>query len=151
MVLRLTALIFAFLFLPGVASAAPADDATAIVEQWVAAFNASDVDKIIATYTSDASVHGTLAPNLAIGTDSLRAYFTPVTRARNQVKMDSNGTATTLSPDHVVLAGFYEFSGTRADGQAFTAPARYTFVLVRRDGAWRIAHHHSSPRPRPAQ
>lgn len=151
MVIRLTALIVAFLFLPGVASTAPVDDATAIVEQWAAAFNAGDVDKIIARYTSDASVHGTTAPNLAVGTDSLRAYFTPAARARTQVKMDGNGTATALSPDHIVLAGFYEFSGTRADGQAFTAPARYTFVLVRRDGAWRIAHQHSSPRAKPAQ
>ena len=42
-------------------------------------------------------------------------------------------------------------SGTRRDGQSFELPARYTFVIVMRDGGWRIAHQHSSPRPKSAQ
>lgn len=133
--------------------AGPKEDAFAAIQNWATAFNASDIDKIIAAYTPEASVHGTMSSSLAVETEALRAYFGPAARSRNQVKLvqDGSETATVLGDDQVVVAGFYEFSGTRPDGQAFTAPARYTFVLVRRDGAWRIAHQHSSPRPRPAQ
>ncbi|WP_181832876.1 SgcJ/EcaC family oxidoreductase [Bosea caraganae] len=133
--------------------AGPKDDAFAVIQNWATAFNASDIDKIIAAYTPEASVHGTTANSLAVGKDALRAYFGPAARSRNQVKLAQDGSeATTMLGDgQVVVAGFYEFSGTRPDGQAFTAPARYTFVLVKQDGAWLIAHQHSSPRARPAQ
>lgn len=131
------------------ALAGPKEDAFAAVRNWAAAFNASDIDKIIAAYTPQASVHGTMATSLAVGPDALRAYFGPPARRRNQVKLAEHGAeaVTVLGDDQVVAVGFYEFSGTRPDGQAFTAPARYTFVLIRQDGTWRIAHHHSSPRP----
>ncbi|TCR70210.1 SgcJ/EcaC family oxidoreductase [Bosea sp. BK604] len=131
------------------AFAGPKEDAFEAVRNWAAAFNASDVDRIIAAYTPQASVHGTMGTSLAVGPDALRAYFGPAARRRSQVKLAEDGAEamTALGDDQVVAAGFYEFSGTRPDGQAFTAPARYTFVLIRQDGAWRIAHHHSSPRP----
>jgi hypothetical protein len=42
-------------------------------------------------------------------------------------------------------AGHYEFTRT-ADRQTF--PARYSFVLVEKDGAWTLGHQHSSmPKP----
>jgi hypothetical protein len=43
-------------------------------------------------------------------------------------------------------AGHYEFTRT-ADGQTF--PARYSFVLVKLNGAWMIAHQRSSFLPKP--
>jgi len=43
-------------------------------------------------------------------------------------------------------AGHYEFTRT-ADRQTF--PARYSFVLVKKDGAWMIGHQHSSMLPKP--
>ena len=151
MAARRAALIVALLAAPSASPAAPADEATAAVERWAAAFNAGDVERVVATYAADASVHGTTAPDLAVGSDALRAYFAPPMRARVQVKMGGDAAAVVLSPAQVVAAGHYEFSGTRPDGQAFALPARYTFVLALRDGTWRIVHHHSSPRPRPAQ
>jgi hypothetical protein len=51
-------------------------------------------------------------------------------------------------PDSVIVAGHYEFS-RHADGQTTAFPARYSFVLARHDGAWRIAHQHSSMLPKP--
>jgi hypothetical protein len=43
-------------------------------------------------------------------------------------------------------AGHYEFTRT-ADRQTF--PARYSFVLLKKDGAWMIGHQHSSMLPEP--
>lgn len=133
------------------AHAGPADDASHAVEQWAAAFNAGDLEKTVAAYTGNATVHGTTSPDLAVGTAAVRAYFVPALRNRNQVKMGQAGHVDVLSPDHVLVAGFYEFSGNRPDGQAFAAPARYSFMLIRQDNTWLITHHHSSPRPKPAQ
>jgi hypothetical protein len=55
-----------------------------------------------------------------------------------------------LSDGAVLGTGFYEFTRMQ-DGQPVPTPARFTMVLVKRDGNWLIAHHHSSQRPKPAQ
>ena len=52
-----------------------------------------------------------------------------------------------LSDDAVAIAGFYETTRLQ-DGKLIPSPARFTFVILKRDGVWRIAHHHSSPQPK---
>ncbi|AMJ59894.1 hypothetical protein AXW83_05920 [Bosea sp. PAMC 26642] len=118
--------------------------------QWTSLFNAGDLDGLLAIYASDASVHGTTSPNLAIGTEALKAYFTPALRAKNQVKPVGDPVVAEAGAGAVVMSGYYEFSGTRGDGQPFTVPARYSFVMIGSGTTARIAHQHSSPRPRPA-
>jgi hypothetical protein len=93
----------------------------------------------------------TLSPALTSGTEGLKSYFAAGAKNKTQVKVVGSPTATKVSDSVVVLSGIYEFSGTRADGQSFTAPARYTFVIANVDGQWRIMHQHSSPQPRPPQ
>lgn len=39
--------------------------------------------------------------------------------------------------------GFYTFA--RAAEGGTPRPSRFTMVMVKRDGRWMIAHHHSSP------
>ncbi len=46
-----------------------------------------------------------------------------------------------------VNTGYYHFSGVTRDGQKRELPARYSFVLVTRDGRWLIVDHHSSAVP----
>jgi len=134
---------------PQFASAGPNEEAASAIDQWVAALNSNDVERIVATYVPDATVHGTVSPNLATGADALRAYFTPATKTKVQVKM-GDSSAIALSDDAAVVAGFYEFSGTAPSGP-YLIPARYSFVVAKRDGQWRIVHHHSSQRPKPPQ
>lgn len=136
---------------PYVATAAPADDATAVLTKWERDFNAGDVDSIIGLYAPGATVFGTLSPALTSGAEGLKAYFAAGAKNKTQVKVIGNPTATKVSDAVIVLSGIYEFSGTRADGQSFTAPARYTFVVANVDGQWRIQHQHSSPQPKPPQ
>ena len=48
--------------------------------------------------------------------------------------------------DNAILAtGFYEFD-RKLTHLSVPMRARFTMLLVKRDGEWRIAHHHSSPR-----
>ena len=130
-------------------AAGPREDAFGMVDEWAFAFNSGDVDKIVALYSPEALVLGTVSPSLASTPEDLRAYFGASSVAKSQVKLGERAAAV-LSNDAAVMTGFYEFSRL-VNGQQVVTPARFTFILVRRDEGWRIVHHHSSVRPKPAQ
>jgi uncharacterized protein (TIGR02246 family) len=121
------------------------EEAYAVVEKWASGFNAFDAEQTAAAYSPDAIVIATYGKQLTTGTAAIMAYFKGVAAAKFQVKLQ-DWSAIELSPDAVAIAGFYEFSATK-DGQTTTIPARYTFAIFKRDGAWKIGHHHSSPKP----
>jgi len=131
------------------AFAAPADDALAVLTSWEKDFNAGNVSSIVGLYTPDATVFGTLNPAVTSGADGIKNYFAASAKNKTQVKFVGNPAVVKISDVAMVLSGIYEFTGTRADGQNFTAPARYSFVVARVDGQWRIIHQHSSPQPKP--
>jgi uncharacterized protein (TIGR02246 family) len=142
--------LFAFAAMSGPAVADQKDDAYAALERWADAFNSGDVEKIVESYTPDALVFGTSSPSLASKPDDLRAYFKPVAAAKFQVKFGDRS-ALVLSNDAVAVVGFYDFSRQGADGQSTIIPARFSFVLVKKADLWKIAHFHSSGKPRPPQ
>ena len=122
-------------------------DAAGVLAAWVAGFNAGDVDAIAGLYSPDATLFGTISPSLTIRPEDVRAYFAAVAKSRMQVKLVDAPTVTSIVDAAVVLSGLYEFSGPRPDGQSFTMPARYSFVVANISDQWRIVHQHSSPRP----
>jgi uncharacterized protein (TIGR02246 family) len=122
-------------------------DAYASVERWSEAFNSGDVEQIVGLYTSDALVLGTLSPDLTSTPEDLRAYFQTAAAAKLRVKLGDHS-AVAISPDAVAIAGFYDFLRPGPDGQPVVVPARFSFVIVKKDGLWRVAHHHSSLRPK---
>ena len=126
------------------------EDAYAGVERWSAAFNSGDVEQIVRMYTDDALVLGTLSPGMISKPDDLRAYFKAAAAAKLQVKLGGHS-AVALAKDAVAIAGFYDFSRPAADGQPVVVPARFSFVMVKKDGIWKIAHHQSSVRPKSPQ
>jgi uncharacterized protein (TIGR02246 family) len=143
-------LVFMLLTLvPMSASAGPAEDASAVIDRWATAFNASDADAVLKLYASDALLLGTVSPILSEGTDPIRAYFARLPGSGTKVVI-GEGRMVVLSDQAVLATGFYEFTRMQ-DGKPVPTPARFTMVLVKRDGAWLIAHHHSSQRPNPPQ
>jgi hypothetical protein len=100
-------------------------------------------------YTNDALVLGTLSPGMTSKPDDLRAYF-KAAAAKLQVKLGDHS-AVALAEDAVAIAGFYDFSRPAADGQPVFVRARFSFVMVKKDGIWKIAHQHSSVRPKSPQ
>lgn len=127
------------------ALAGPKEEAYAVVEKWSSGFNAFEPEKTAATYSPDAIVIGTFGKQLTTGTAAITGYFKAVAASKAQVKLQE-WSAIELSPDAVAIAGFYEFSVPK-DGQVTSIPARYSFALFKREGVWKIGHHHSSPRP----
>lgn len=109
------------------------------VQQWTDAFNRHDLDAHMNLYAEDATLFGSVDP-LQVGRDAIRAYFAgrgPGVRVRHYGQPH----ITDLAPDIATTAAHVDF----ADGET-PMPYRVTWVLVRKDGAWRIVQHHGSPR-----
>lgn len=110
-----------------------------LLKQWIEAFNSRDLDRHAQLYTQDATLFGSI-DELRVGREAVRGYFArlgPGVRVKNYPMPR----VAELAPDVVATAGHVDF----ADG-AELSPYRMTWVLVRREGNWRIAQHHGSPR-----
>jgi uncharacterized protein (TIGR02246 family) len=81
------------------------------------------------------------------GTEAILKYFAPLKGTGFKSVIDERRSIV-LTDDAVLVAGFYEFSRLQ-DGKTALTPARFTMLLVKREGAWRVAHHHSSPHVQP--
>ena len=125
------------------AIAGAAEEASAIVDQWSATYSANDRNALVKLYTPDAILLGTTDQVATRGTEEIREYF---------VALDKGGRKNTLKerdiivlgPEAVVVTGFYDFA--RKEQNYEPRPSRFTMVVVKRDGVWMVAHHHSSPR-----
>src|SRR6516165_12041991 len=105
--------------------AAPAEEASAIIDRWASAITANDVEAAVKLYTPDALLHGISSPKLYAGTQSIREYFNTASEAGKKV---------TISERHMVVL-------------TDTAVIGVTFIMVKRGNDWLIAHHHSSVLP----
>jgi uncharacterized protein (TIGR02246 family) len=136
-------LVFAFLLGGTSAFAGPAEEAAALVDQWAATYSANDREALVKLYAPDALLLGTTDPVATRGTEAIHNYFVALDKGgRRNTIVEKN--AIVLSDSAVVVAGFYDFS--RKEQNYEPRPSRFTMVVVKRDGKWLIAHHHSSPR-----
>ena len=140
--IRTLALVLLFLASASVA-AGPAEEANAVLDQWSAAYTSNDPEAIAKIYASDAILLGTVSPIISIGTEAIQKYFLAVKGSGNKNAIQERHTIV-LGDDAVVVTGYYEFSGMK-DGQLLVRPSRFTMLVTKRSGEWRIAHHHSSP------
>jgi uncharacterized protein (TIGR02246 family) len=121
--------------------------ALAVVETWAAAFTASDVDTIVATYADDALFMGTSSKSLVKDRAGIRKYFEAAllsNRPRGASLTDVASMA--LADGAVLVTGLDTVTGVR-DGATYTNPGRVTFVVARRGDDWKIAHFHRSAMP----
>jgi len=137
------------LMLPAAAIAGPSEDANAAIDRWSAAYTANDLDAVVNSYWPDAILLGTTSPVISLGADAIRSYFTAL-------KLKGSGNKNAIQERHTivlddnaaVVTGFYEFT-RMTDGKPVPAPSRFTMLVTKRGGEWRIAHHHSSPHVQP--
>jgi hypothetical protein len=132
---------------PAAAVAGPAEDASALIDRWAAAFNRNDVDALVKLYAPDAIFMSSVDPSIYERTAAIREYYAKVGGSGRKVEMGERR-MTVLSDVAVVSTGLYEFTGMR-DGKPVTNPARFTMLLVRLGADWMIVNHHSSQRPKP--
>jgi uncharacterized protein (TIGR02246 family) len=125
------------------ALAGPAEDANAIIDRWSAAYSANDRELLVSLYAPDAILLGTTSPIISQGTEAIQKYFEMLPNSDRKNAITERYTIV-LGDDAVVGTGFYTFS--RAVENDTPRPSRFTMLVVKRDGKWMIAHHHSSPR-----
>ena len=123
------------------------EDALQVVEKWAAAFNASDVDAIVALYAPDATFLGTGSRTVVLETADIRQYFERalLTDRPRGAALESRSVMV-LSNDAVVITGLDATTAVR-DGKTITSPGRVTFVVARRGREWKIVHFHRSAVP----
>ena len=115
-----------------------ADKATirAAAPAWAAAYNAGEVDKVVATYWDDAVLQPPGAP-AAAGSAAIREFIaadTATTKAAGlKLVIEENGTVD-VSGDLAYEAG--TFSVVDASGNAVDK-GKYLGVFLRKDGKWR--------------
>jgi uncharacterized protein (TIGR02246 family) len=141
-------ILFAGLVLATPAFAGPAEDASAVVDQWSATYSANDREALVKLYAPDALLFGTTEKTAVRGSEGVKEYFVALDKGgrRNTIQDKS---VFVLSDSAVVVAGFYDFA--RKDQDYAPRPSRYTMLIVKRDGKWMIQHHHSSPRAQARQ
>ena len=127
--------------------AGPREEAMIVIEKWAKAFNESDVDSIVSLYTPDALFFGTGSQTLVTKTEDVRKYFEQALLT-NRPKSASLGehSVLVLSDSTVIVTGLDSAGGTK-DGKPYATAGRTTFVVAKRDGAWKIVHFHRSAKP----
>jgi uncharacterized protein (TIGR02246 family) len=123
------------------------NEAYAVVQRWAETFNAGEPDAVAALYAPNAAIWGTLGQFLTTQPADIRTYFVEALQSGLRVKLRPH-VSSPISETSAVDAGHYDFSRT-ADGKTVVFPARYSFVLVKQNGEWMIAHQHSSFLPKP--
>lgn len=125
------------------------EEANAVIDRWSAAYSSNDPEAVVKNYRPDAILLGTVSPVISQGTDAIRNYFLPIKGSGNKNTIGERHTLV-LNDNAVLVTGFYEFIRMK-EGTPVPAPSRFTMLLIKHDGEWLIAHHHSSPRVQPNQ
>jgi uncharacterized protein (TIGR02246 family) len=133
------------LLLPGIAVGGPVEEVDAVVDRWIAAFNANDVNALVKNYASDATFVGTVGTTLGEGSDAIRHYYARLKGTGDSVEFRERKTVL-LCDEVAYVSGIYEFHVAR-NGKERSTPDRFTMILIKRGSDWEIAHHHSSRSP----
>jgi hypothetical protein len=130
------------------ATACPRDSVAAAVERWTKVFAENNPDTIVALYSKDAVLWGTLSPTLRSDPTTLKAYFVSAFQALPKATVKFGEQLIRVYGDTAVDTGYYTFSYTQ-DGEAKSIPARYSFTFVKDGNDCKIVDHHSSAMPSP--
>ena len=102
-----------------------------MVDRWATTFSTSDPDELTEIYWPDALLLGTTSPLMSERTEAILKYFSPLKGSGFKSVIGERRTIV-LSDNAVMVAGFYELG--LQDGKPVTTPARFTMVIVERDG-----------------
>jgi uncharacterized protein (TIGR02246 family) len=141
-----------FAILTAAAVAAPEDEVLAAMDKWAETYaTATGPEPMLALYTPDAVFWGTSAREPFVGPQAFAPYFKlqfdnytdrKVVFHNPQIRIYGDGMFATST-------GTYEFNVTLANKQQAQVENRYSFALVKVNGQWLIAQHHSSALPPP--
>jgi len=118
------------------------------VDKWTTVLAENNPDTIVALYSKDAVLWGTLSPTVRSDPAALKAYFVAAFQALPKLTVKFGEQLIRVYGDTAVNTGYYTFSFTK-DGEAKSLPARYSLTYVKEGNDCRIVDHHSSAMPTP--
>jgi len=120
----------------------------ACLESWGKSVKNKDKPAVLAHYDSASTVGASLWPTLSnhLRTNEERIgdyfdLFLPKLNGVDDVEWNQNHSQV-IDNDHVIWSGVYTFHLNQG-----ATKARYTYVVKKISGAWKIMHHHSSLMP----
>ncbi|GAB2970179.1 hypothetical protein GCM10023080_037000 [Streptomyces pseudoechinosporeus] len=119
----------------------------ALFDQWNAALQTGDSEKVADRYAPDAVLLPTASPKIRTNHDEIADYFEHFLLKKPKGEK-LRTVINVLDGNSAIDAGLYEFHITDPEtGKKSTLEARYTFEYEKRDGKWLIVNHHSSVVP----
>jgi uncharacterized protein (TIGR02246 family) len=119
----------------------------ALFDDWNAALQTGDPEKVADLYADDAVLLPTLSNEVRTDREGRIDYFEHFLENKpvgKKIETHIN----VLDSDSVLDAGTYQFALTDHEtGKKSVAKARYTYEWEKRDGEWKIVNHHSSLMP----
>jgi len=123
-----------------------ADAVQHAIRCWARAFNAADLDGLLALYSAEAVLVPTTAPQPLTDAAGLRAYFERVMARQPRLHVRLHEPLNVRAQgDWALCSGCCEFS--EGEGGATAMPARFSFCWRQEAAVWRILEHHSSLAP----
>jgi uncharacterized protein (TIGR02246 family) len=128
------------------AAACPRESVAAAVEKWASVFAENNPDTIVALYSKDAVLWGTLSPTVRSDRAALKAYFVAAFQTLPKATVKFGDQLIRVYGDTAIDTGYYTFYYTK-DGETKSLPARYSFTFVKDGNDCKIVDHHSSAMP----
>ena len=114
-----------------------------VLKAWSDALVASDAEKVLELYTGNAVLWPTLSSKIRMSKEQMRPYFDMfVQKVTGDVAWKGAAVQELGDGSSVVWSGLYGFP--TKDGEV---EARFTYVLSKVEGSWKIVTHHSSLPP----
>jgi hypothetical protein len=118
------------------------------VDRWSTVLAENNPDTIVALYSKDAVLWGTLSPTVRSDPAGLKTYFVGAFQALPKLTVKFGDQFIRVYGDTAVNTGYYTFSFTK-DGETKSLPARYSLTYVKEGNDCKIVDHHSSAMPTP--
>jgi uncharacterized protein (TIGR02246 family) len=150
---RSIGIVVALMFVMSNAAAADDEaDVTTAMNAWkdnlAAACGGGGAEKILPLYAEDGVLWGTISSTIRNDRAGLEDYFVNACKKLPKLTVEfKDPLIRVYGGDAAINSGYYTFSFEK-DGQMTQLPARYSFTLVKHDGKWLIADHHSSAMPK---
>jgi hypothetical protein len=103
---------------------------------------------IVALYSKDAVLWGTLSSTVRSDPAGLKSYFVGAFQALPKLTVKFGEQFIRVYGDTAVNTGYYTLFYTK-DGETKSIPARYSFTFVKEGNDCKIVDHHSSAMPTP--
>ena len=117
-----------------------------VIQNWLNTVCKHDPQAIVDLYAPDGVLLGTVAQTMKVGRKEIIEYFNMFVEKQpcgvfTRVNIQNFGS------DYAVADGTYDFTLLNDEGKKEVVAARFTFVVRKIKGVWKIASHHSSANP----